>query len=173
MTLIARGIVLAIAGLLVAAVPVSAQAPATSFESLVARLRVGQRIWVTDAAGREVRGRIERLSASGLVLRARGLETFAAADVRRVRARARDSLRSGTLIGLGIGGAFGTAWCAGAIADDSGDIDARVECAEGFTVFPALGALIGLVVDALIPGRARVVYEAPPALDPPAAQLPP
>ena len=52
------------------------------------------------------------------------------------------------------------------------DIDARVECAEGFTVFPALGALIGLVVDALIPGRARVVYEAPPASDPPAAQLP-
>jgi hypothetical protein len=55
---------------------------------------------------------------------------------------------------------MGTAWCIGAIADDSGDIDARVECAEGFTVFPALGTLIGLAVDALIPGKRRVVYQA-------------
>jgi hypothetical protein len=57
---------------------------------------------------------------------------------------------------------MGTAWCVGAIADDSGDIDARVECAEGFTIFPALGALVGLAVDAVIPGRMRVVYQASP-----------
>ena len=42
----------------------------------------------------------------------------------------------------------------------SGDIDAGVECAEGFTVFPGLGALVGLAVDAVIPGRIRVIYEA-------------
>ena len=54
-----------------------------------------------------------------------------------------------------------TAWCIGAAVDDSGDINARVECAEGFTVFPGLGALIGMAVDAVIPGRAHVVYEAP------------
>ena len=116
---------------------------------------------MTDATGREVRGRLERLSSDGLVLKASGLETFAATDIRRVGARARDSLKNGTLIGLGIGGGMGTAWCIGAIADDSGDIDARVECAEGFIVFPGLGALIGLAVDALIPGKVRVVYEAP------------
>jgi DNA-binding response OmpR family regulator len=39
------------------------------------------------------------------------------------------------------------------LADDSRDIDARVACAEGFTVFPGLGALIGLAVDAMIPGK--------------------
>jgi hypothetical protein len=66
---------------------------------------------------------------------------------------------SAGLIGLGIGGGMGTAWCIGAIADDSGDIDAPVECAEGFTVFPGLGALIGLVVDAVIPGKMRVVFQ--------------
>jgi len=60
--------------------------------------------------------------------------TLAAADVRRVGVRPRDSLKNGALIGLGSGGGMGAAWCIGAIADDSGDIDARVECAEGFTV---------------------------------------
>jgi hypothetical protein len=139
------------------------QEPAASFDALAGRIQIGQRIWVTDTAGREVRGRLERLSNDGLVLKASGLETFAAPDIRRVRARARDSLKNGTLIGLAIGGAMGTTWCIGAIADDSGDIDARVECAEGFIVFPALGAVIGLAVDALIPGKVRVIYQAPPS----------
>ena len=147
--------------LLATAAAAAAQEPAASFDALAARIQVGQRIWVTDTTGREVRGRLERLSSDGLVVKARGLETFAAPDVRRVRARARDSLKNGTLIGLGIGGGMGTAWCIGAIADDSGDIDARVECAEGFIVFPGLGALIGLAVDAVIPGKMRVVYQAP------------
>jgi hypothetical protein len=153
---------LVLMGFLVTAVAASAQDASASFDALAGRIQVGQQIWVTDATGREVRGRLERLSSDGLVLRADGLETFAAPDVRRVRARARDSLKNGTLIGLGIGGGMGTAWCIGAIADDSGDIDARVECAEGFAVFPGLGAVIGLAVDAVIPGKLQVVYEASP-----------
>ena len=156
----ARTILLVVAGFVVTAAAVSAQEAAASFDALAGGIHVGDRIWVTDATGREVRGRLERLSSDGLVLKANGLETFAAADVRRVRARDRDSLKNGTLIGLGVGGALGTAWCIGAIADDSGEIDAGVECAEGFTVFPGLGALIGLAVDALIPGKMRVVYQA-------------
>jgi hypothetical protein len=149
-----------VAGFVVTAAAVSAQEAAASFDALAGRIYAGERIWVTDATGREVRGRLERLSIDGLVLKANGLENFAAADVRRVRARDRDSLKNGTLIGLGVGGAMGTAWCIGAIADDSGEIDTRVECAEGFTVFPGLGALIGLAVDVLIPGKVRVVYQA-------------
>ena len=156
----ARTILLVIAAFVVTAAPVSAQEAAASFDALAGRIHVGERIWVTDATGREVRGRLERFSSDGLVLKAKGLETFVAADVRRVRARDRDSLKNGTLIGLGVGGAMGTAWCIGAVADDSGEIDARVECAEGFIVFPGLGALIGLAVDALIPGKVRVVYQA-------------
>ena len=156
----AQTIVLVVAGFVVTAAAASAQEAVASFDALAGRIHVGERIWVTDATGREVRGRLERLSRDGLVLKTDGLETFAVADVRRVRARDRDSLKNGTLIGLGVGGALGTAWCIGAVADDSGEIDARVECAEGFTVFPGLGALIGLAVDALIPGKARVVYQA-------------
>jgi hypothetical protein len=153
---------LLVAGFLATAGAVSAQEPAASFDSLAARIQVGQLIWVTDTMGHEVRGRLERLSSDGLVLRTNGLDMFAAPDVRRVRARDRDSLRNGTLVGLVIGAGMGTAWCIGAIADDSGDIDAGVECAEGFTVFPGLGALIGLTIDAAIPGKVRVVYQASP-----------
>jgi hypothetical protein len=76
---------------------------------------------VTDTKGREVHGRLERLSSDGVVVK-----------------------------------------CTGAIADDSADIDAGVECAEGFTVFPGLGALVGLAVHALIPGKVHVVYQATP-----------
>jgi hypothetical protein len=151
-----------VAGFLAAATAASAQEPAASFDRLADRIQVGQLIWVTDTMGHEVRGRLERLSGDGLVLRTNGLEMFAATDIRRVRARDRDSLRNGTLVGLVIGAGMGTAWCIGAIADDSGDINAGVECAEGLTVFPGLGALVGLIIDAAIPGKVRVVYQAPP-----------
>lgn len=142
--------------------PASAQEPASSFGDLAARLQTGQSIWVTDAAGHEARGRLERLTTDGLVLKAGDLITLSAADVRRIRTRDRDSIKNGTLIGLGIGAGMATAWCIAAVADDSGDIDARVECAEGYIVYPALGALIGLGIDALIPGKMRVVYQASP-----------
>ncbi len=153
---------LMVAALLATTAPASAQESASSFAALAGRIRVGQVIWVTDTTGRELRGRLERLSTDELVLKTTGVDTFAAPDVRRIRARDRDSLKNGALIGLGVGGAMGSAWCIGAIADDSGDIDARAECAEGFTVFPGLGALIGLAVDAVIPGRMRVVYQTSP-----------
>jgi hypothetical protein len=171
MTRTAAGVLLVVAGFLASVAAASAQTSTTSFNALAGRVEVGQAIWLTDAAGREVHGRLERLSGDGLVLKTNGLETFAAADVRRIRARGRDSLKNGTLIGLAIGGGMGTAWCIGAIADDSGDIDAGVECAEGFTVFPGLGALVGLAVDALIPGEIRVVYEAPLSQGTPRASL--
>lgn len=152
-------LLLAIAGVLATATAAQAQEPvATSLDALAARLHVGQSVWVIDTTGREVRGRLERISGDGIVLKADRVETLNAPDIREVRARRPDSLKNGALIGLAVGGALGTAWCAGAIADNSGDIDAKVECAEGFTVFPGLGALFGLAVDAAIPGKVRVVY---------------
>jgi hypothetical protein len=164
-------IALLVAGLLATAVAAFAQEPAASFEALAGRVRIGQLIWVTDPTGREVRGRLERLSSDELVLQESHHLTLAAPDVRRVRARDRDSLKNGALIGLGIGGAMGAVWCIGAVADDSGDVDARVECAEGFTVFPGLGALIGLAVDAVIPGKMRVIYQSSASQEAPRAQL--
>jgi hypothetical protein len=167
----AKTIPLLFAWFLSAAAAASAQQPVASFDALAGRLQLGQMVWVTDPTGREVRGRLERLSSDGLVLKANGSETFAAADVRRVRTRDRDSIKNGALIGLGIGGAMGTAWCIGAVADDSGDLDARVECAEGFTVFPALATLLGLAVDRVIPGKLRLVYQQPLSHDASRASL--
>jgi len=132
-----------------------------SFDALAGVLQIGQQIWATDTTGREIHGRLERLTTTELVLKADGFETFAVSDVRRVRARVRDSLKNGTLIGLGTGGGMASAWCVSAIADDSGNVNPRVECAEGVIVFPALGALIGLAVDVVIPGKVRVLYQAP------------
>lgn len=157
-----RTLLLLAAGAVATAAPASAQEPFQSFDALTGRLQIGQLIWVTDSTGREVHGQLEQLSSDGLVVTTNGSETFAAADVRRVRTRDRDSIKNGALIGLGVGGAVGTAWCIGAIAEDSGNIDARVECAEGFIVYPALGALLGLAVDAAIPGKMRVIYQASP-----------
>jgi hypothetical protein len=173
-TLRARAVLAMVAAFLATAAAASAQEAqeaASSFAALVGRIRVGQVIWVTDTTGRETRGRLERLSTDELVLKDPSVHAFAAPDVRGVRARDRDSLKNGVLIGLGVGGAIGTAWCLGAIADDSGDIDARVECAEGFTVFPGLGALLGVAVDALIPGSMRVVYQASPSAETSRANL--
>jgi hypothetical protein len=155
-----RTIFLVAAAFLATFASASAQEPAASLGALAERLQIGQLVWVTDPTGREVHGKLEQLSSDRLVVTTNGSETFAAADVWRVRTRDRDSIKNGALIGLGIGGALGTAWCIGAIADDSGDIDARVECAEGFIVHPALGALLGLAVDRVIPGKMRVIYQA-------------
>ena len=151
-----------LAAALVAAPAAASAQEASSFDALAGRLRVGQEIWVTDLAGREVRGRLVRLSSDTLVLETGGQGRFGPPDVRRIRARDRDSLRNGALAGLATGGAMAAAWCIGANADDSSDVDARVECAEGIAVYPALGALAGLLVDAVIPGKIRVVYQTAP-----------
>lgn len=149
----------------------SSQEPVHSLDGLVGRVRIGQAIRVTDQRGRERRGRLERLSSDAIVLVGDSRVTLAASDVRRVRARDRDSLRNGTLFGLAVGAGLASAWCIGALADNSGDINAPVECGEGFTVFPAVGTLLGLATDAVIPGRMRVLYESPASRAGASAQL--
>lgn len=78
----------------------SSQKPVDSLDGLIGRVRIGQAIRVTDQRGRERRGRLERLSSDAIVLVGDSRVTLAASDVRRVRARDRDSLRNGTLPGL-------------------------------------------------------------------------
>lgn len=149
----------------------SAQEATASLEALATRLPVGERIWVTDVKGQEFRGRLERVSADGLVMDAGGSRVFSASAIERVRVRRDDSLRNGTLVGLGLGGAMAATWCIGAVSDDSADTNALGECAEGFLVFPALGGITGLVLDAVIPGKLRVVYQASPGSGHPQATI--
>jgi len=129
-----------------------------SFELLGKRLTVGETIWVTDASGREVKGKLRALSSTFIVLDANGARReFPAAQVGRVDQPQRDSLRNGVLWGALAGFLGGAASCAlndQCVGDESG---------AGVTVVLALlgagaGAGIGAAVDARIKGARLVVY---------------
>jgi hypothetical protein len=162
------GTVILVAAALVIVVPAvaAAQEPVTSFDRLNTRLKPGDTVWITDAAGREIKGRIQTLAPDAIALKGGDAGTLAARDVRLIRERGHDSLKNGALIGLGVGGGLAMAWCVGAAAE-SEDVDVGVECAEGFVVYGGLGALVGLGIDAARPGKLRLVYRAAGGADSP------
>ena len=112
------------------------------------RLTAGETIWVTDASGREVKGKLRTLSSTFIVLDADGARReFPAAQVGRVDKTQRDSLRNGVLWGALAGFVGGAASCAlnpECAGDESG---ARVSVALGLLGAGA-GAGIGAAVDA-------------------------
>ena len=65
----------------------AAQDPVKSFDQLNTRLNIGDTIWVTDAQGQEVKGKLSALSTDALMLDAGGTKTFAARDISIVRER--------------------------------------------------------------------------------------
>jgi len=149
----------------------AAQEPVKSFDQLNTRLKPDDTVWVTDARGREIEGRIESLGPDAIKLDAGGARIFAAADVGLIRDGRRDSLKNGTLIGLGIGGGLAAAWCISAASTDDPAISPGVECLEGAVVFGGLGTLFGLAIDAANPGKGRVAYRAPGSRGAAAARL--
>ena len=150
----AIGPVLVIA-LLCAASLAAAQEPLTRFDQLNTWLRPGDTVWVTDATGREVKGRIWSLAPDTLTLGEGGARAFTDRDVRLIRERKDDRLWNGMLIGLGVGGALGLS-----MGNFSGSWRWG-DAAAGFVIFGGIGAAIGVGVDALIPGKRLVVYRAP------------
>jgi hypothetical protein len=157
--------------LVAVSVRAAAQETVKSFDQLNTRLKIGDTIWVTDAQGRETEGKIGTLSPDALTLEAEGSRAFAARDVRSIRDRQRDSLKNGTLIGLGVGGSLALTWCLAAVASDGPSISPGVECFEGAVVFGGVGTLFGLFIDASSPGKMRVAYRAPGAAGPAHARL--
>jgi hypothetical protein len=149
-------IVLAVVSLLLAFALAAAQEPVRDFAQLNTRLRPGDTIWVTDAQGREVKGRIAAIGADALTLDAGGSKTFSAGDVRLVMERQHDSLANGALIGLGVGG-LGTGLACLASADGAD----REWCFLAAIVYGGIGAAIGLGIDVMIPGKKLVAYRAP------------
>jgi hypothetical protein len=147
---------LAIISLLLAFALAAAQEPVRSFDQLDTRLKPGDTVWVTDAQGREIKGKITSLAAEALALKADGSRTFSAADVRLVEERRGDSLLNGGLIGFGIGGVGFGLTCLATIDDQD-----RGWCALVTVVYGGIGAAAGVAVDALIPGKKIVVYRAP------------
>jgi hypothetical protein len=144
----------------------AAQEPVRDFSQLNTRLRPGDTVWVTDAQGREVKGRILSLGAEALTLEGRGDRTFGAPDVTTITVRRNDSLSNGAWIGLGIGGSLSLVGCLASAASDD-----RGWCALAAAVYAGIGAGIGVGIDAMIPGKKLVAYRAPGAAGRPQARL--
>ena len=150
---------------LAACAPCAAQEPVTSFSELAGKLRPGDTVWVTDAQGRELKGRIGSLEPGAMTLRGGG-RTFNLSDVRQVTVRRGDSVGNGATIGLAVGAlaglGAGIAACAAYPKDDPLRGDACL-MAIGLFWMPgmAVGALVGVGIDAMIPGKTLVVYRAP------------
>jgi hypothetical protein len=137
-----------------------AQEPVRSFDQLNTRLIVGDKIILTDMQGHEYRGRLLEISPSSLTLRDRdGRQVKTSSEVRLVQERQHDSLMNGALIGLACGVAL-----AGTAAADCAGGECEFSPAAVFAIAGALyggmGAAIGTGIDALIPGKKRVVYTA-------------
>jgi len=139
---------------------VHAQEPVKTFEQLNTRLRVGDKIIVTDTQGREHEGKILDISPSALTLDRDAGHKLAGSDVQLVQERQRDSLKNGALIGLASGLAVGAVAAADCASGDCEFSPAAVFLIAG-GVYGGIGAAIGTGIDALIPGKKRVVYRAP------------
>jgi hypothetical protein len=154
----------AVAGL-VAPLPASAQeTPQAAGAAAFPKLRAGQAIWATTDDGREWKGRIVAVTPDTVDLRDGGTTTLLrVATIRRIETpdRVGNGARNGAITGAAIYGGTAIGFVVGT--------DCLGESCDGVVPFllvltgsgAALGALAGLVVDALIPGR-DVVYQAPP-----------
>ena len=133
---------------------------AQSFEQLQVLVSAGDAVKVIDSEGNRVAGKIADVSDSRLILNVNGTKrTFAEGDVREIRRRGGDSLANGAWWGLGVGAGIGTlgyaAWCTTMSCSGSEIVI--------IPVYGALGAGIGVGVDALIRGE-KGLYRAPGTL---------
>ena len=119
-------------------------------------LSPGETVWITDSSGREEKTRIIDVSGDALTIAAGGeSRRLASADVSRVRIRHSDSVLNGALIGAGAAIASGLFLCnlTEPWANCRDDVGPMIRIG-------AIGAGIGIGIDALIRGR-KTVYEAP------------
>lgn len=134
-------------GLWAGASTAEAQGVAGTLRELQLLVRPGEKVTVTDTRGHEVRGRIETLTSSALVIeyQSERLE-WTEAEITSVRQVRNDSLANGALIGLAAGAGFGLV--GSLVSDASEDDSGWVALATAF--YGGLGAGIGVGVDAMI-----------------------
>jgi hypothetical protein len=134
---------------LLAAMP----APARAGQQAVAPLRGGEEVIVTQSgSGVELRGRILELSSSSLAILVDGRRVeVPIEDVLRIDGR-KDSLKNGTLIGLGVFAGMAVLACP--------EIDSPGWCAYGIALNAGMGAAIGAGIDALHKGRSPIYVKA-------------
>ena len=134
----------------------SAQMPLEETRKLETTLTPDRTVWITDSGGREEKTRIVGISG-GVVTTAAGKEVrrLRATDVVRVQARHSDPLWNGALIGAGAAVASGLFVCSLMEPSENCRDDVGPMLRIG-----ALGAGIGIGIDALMRGR-KTIYEAP------------
>jgi len=134
-----------------------AQVSASSFDQLGTTVKVGDTLYVTDATGREHKGKVTELSASSLTLQTGGVSRdFPAGSITAIARRRHDSLLTGALIGAGAGVFAG--WLQGKGAE-AWDFEMPNEAAY-YALFAGMGAGVGIAVDAAIPGKKVTIYPA-------------
>jgi hypothetical protein len=114
-------------------------------------------VYVTEDGGRQTEGKLLRLDTDSLVMLVDGSEQrFDKGRVLRIEKRG-DSLKNGTLIGLGLGLVFGS--IAAGLSDCPGD-DPGGDCTSfkvaGFATGVGIYTALGTAIDAMIVGRRRV-----------------
>jgi hypothetical protein len=133
-----------------------AQAPATTFAELPNRLAIGETVFVTDQAGQTVKGKVQQVSDTVLLLRSDHNDfALAASDVQRI-ARRGHTLRNWALTGLTAG--FAT----GAIVAESLGCSNFFCPAKNSVAIGGVSGVIGLGVGAAGGAalrRERVVFE--------------
>jgi hypothetical protein len=127
-----------------------------NFNQLVA----GSEIRVTLAAGKTMRGFVERVTAEPLAIDAAiSQEMLSRQDIRRVELKKPGHRGRNTLIGLAIGTGAGLAVGAGV---DSSAGPGVMFPNLGKVVFSSAGVLLGTVIGVALPtGKWREVYRAP------------
>jgi len=119
-------------------------------------LSPGATVWITDAGGAEQKMRIVGLSGDTITATVgEAVRRIRTTEVKRVRARHSDSFINGALIGAGAAIATGLGMCTLTEPWENCRDDVGPMLGIG-----ALGAGIGIGIDALIRGR-TTLYEAP------------
>jgi len=137
---------------------VSAQTPREAKPNLKTTLIPGMTVWITDSGGREMKVRIVGVSGDFVITTAGdGTRRLRTTDVMRVRARHFDSVLNGALIGAGAAVATGLFLCRLTEPWEN----CRDDVGPMFRI-GAVGAGIGIGIDALIRGR-KTIYEGAPA----------
>jgi len=133
-----------------------AQQIASSLDDLKILENTNSRVTVTDTNGQKFNGMVVAASDTVLSLRiGSAIRRFAADEVQVVRVRKEDSLANGALIGAAVGGGLSSL-----MFFDNECRDDPV-CYTALAAYAGMGALAGVVIDALI-HRTMVVYSAPP-----------
>lgn len=118
--------------------------PAPSLSAVMTRVSAGDVVFVTDATGATLKGRLSTASDDGVQLYVGdALRRVAAGDVRHIRREQPDSPLTGVLIGAGIGAIPGIYWL---VADPN---ECTGMCPEDYAAIAA-GAVIGGLIDRAI-----------------------